>query len=534
MRALTLVIAALVLSLILQISINYSILGYTIKHLFPVRSHEYEGLSSQKLINMSLELKVQNESANISEELLALASSGPTYLRLFPLEIYDGSKWYMGNLTLYPRFFKTLLVKYSAYSKESTEFEIDITYYRGFKLGELYILPLPQPSIMPLSVFNIDANATIYSDYRLRLFVTKKPVVEVRYVGTYDNPYPYGNSPLIMGKAKVSVIVEKLKPIMTKWYNESTISVSFKVKKLARKIYEEMENKTLEDLLNYIRAYLANTTKYTKNMAAPPKGKDLVEYFLFESKKGSCIAYSSAAAIILREIGIPARIVLGFIGEKQPNGQVLFKLSGHAWVEIYIPDAGWIPYDPTPTVGVDIREFSEVINDLISNLNAKYEKRKYGNTIYDRIVVSQKNMPKENVNSSLERLGRLERLNIEERKETTIEYVKTLNYLVAVIASVLLISRNDIVLVIRNAKKLKAEGNMFKKLVMNLMRNYRLQLLPYETPREAVAKLEKKIRNRNTVLTLRKALELYEELSFGGRRILEEKLKEIIREFEKK
>ena len=533
MRTLVLVIAALVLSLVLQVSVSYSILGYTIEHLFPMRGHGAKTVS-QETMNVTLEIIMRNRIANGPEGILAIASNGPVYLRLFPLEIYDGSRWFMGNLTLYPRYFKTLLVTYNVYSNEPTEFEINIMYYKSFKLGSFYVLPLPQPAIMPLSIFDIEANATIYSDYGLRLFVTKEPVIKVKYTGTYDNPYPYGSTPLIMGKTRVSLIIERLKQVMAKWYNRTTISSSSKVKELAREIYEKMESRTLEDLLNYIREYLANTTEYTKDVVIPPKEKDFVEYFLFESKKGSCIAYSSAAAIILREIGIPARVVLGFVGEKQPNGQVVFKLSGHVWVEIYISDAGWIPYDPTPSVGVEAREFNEILSNILTNLNAKYERKEYEGMVYDRIVVSQRNLPQKNINKSLERLGRLERFEIEEERKTTTEYVKALGYLAVIAASVILISHSDVMLIIRSAKRFKVKKNPFKRLIEKLMRNFKLQLLPYETPREAIAKLEGRIRSRDLASILKRALSIYEELSFGGRRHLEEDLREIIRKIESK
>jgi len=532
MRALVLVIAALVLSLVLQVSVSYSILGYAIEHLFPMKGHEARTVA-QETMNVSLELIMQNRVANVPEDILAIASNGPVYLRLFPLEIYDGSKWYMGNLTLYPRYFKTLLVTYNVYSNEPTEFEINTIYYKNFKLRSFYVLPLPQPAMIPLSVFDIEANATIYSDYGLKLFLTKNPVIKVKYTGVYDNPYPYGSTPLVMGKTKVSLIVKKLKQVMAKWYNRTTLSSS-KVKELAKEIYEKMEDRTLEELLNFIREYLANTTEYAKNVIIPPRGKDFVEYFLFESKKGSCVAYSSAAAIILREIGIPARVVLGFVGEKQPNGQVVFKLSGHMWVEIYIPDAGWIPYDPTPSIGVETRGFNEILSNILSNLNAKYEGKEYEGIMYDRIVVSQRNMLQKNINKTLEKLGELERFEIEEERRTATEHVKALSYLTVIATSVILISRSDVMLIIRYAKKFKVKKNPFKKLIEKLMRNFKLQLLPYETPREAISKLERRMQSRYLASILKRALNIYEELSFGGRRHLEEDLREIIRKIESK
>lgn len=82
-------------------------------------------------------------------------------------------------------------------------------------------------------------------------------------------------------------------------------------------------------------------------------GVDPVEDFLFGSKEGSCEHYASAMVLILRSMGVPARPVGGYsMGEWNDIGGFYTIRQGHAhaWVEVYFPRSGWVPFDPTPSV----------------------------------------------------------------------------------------------------------------------------------------------------------------------------------------
>ncbi len=74
-----------------------------------------------------------------------------------------------------------------------------------------------------------------------------------------------------------------------------------------------------------------------------------IDYFLFESKTGSCTSYATAMTIMARLCGLPARYVEGFAGyERSEDGSVVIRDShAHAFVEVYINGAGWITFDPT-------------------------------------------------------------------------------------------------------------------------------------------------------------------------------------------
>lgn len=108
------------------------------------------------------------------------------------------------------------------------------------------------------------------------------------------------------------------------------------------------------DKVTAIRDYLlnpANHFQYTLDVPRVPPGRDAVDYFLFESRAGYCEYFASAFAVLLREAGIAARVVGGYLGGEYDFLQGAFVIrdsDAHTWVEVYFPGYGWLPVDPTP------------------------------------------------------------------------------------------------------------------------------------------------------------------------------------------
>lgn len=78
-----------------------------------------------------------------------------------------------------------------------------------------------------------------------------------------------------------------------------------------------------------------------------------VEDFLFVRKTGYCEHYATSMVILLRTIGIPARLVTGFLATEWNEFGGYYTIrqqDAHAWVEVFFPRSGWITMDPTPTV----------------------------------------------------------------------------------------------------------------------------------------------------------------------------------------
>lgn len=98
-----------------------------------------------------------------------------------------------------------------------------------------------------------------------------------------------------------------------------------------------------------IAALLDGLCGYDQSVEAPPSGTDPVMYFLTESRRGYCMHYASAATLMLRSLGIPARYVSGFTVESVPDREVTVPdRAAHAWVEVWAPGFGWYPVEVTP------------------------------------------------------------------------------------------------------------------------------------------------------------------------------------------
>jgi transglutaminase-like putative cysteine protease len=95
----------------------------------------------------------------------------------------------------------------------------------------------------------------------------------------------------------------------------------------------------------YLRAY-----PYTLQLPKPPANVDLVDYFLFDLKKGYCDYDASAMVVLARAAGLPARLVIGYAtGTFDESHQrfVVTEAEAHSWPEIYFPGYGWIRFEPT-------------------------------------------------------------------------------------------------------------------------------------------------------------------------------------------
>jgi transglutaminase-like putative cysteine protease len=86
----------------------------------------------------------------------------------------------------------------------------------------------------------------------------------------------------------------------------------------------------------------------------PGHGEDALERFLLSTRAGYCEQFAGAYAALARAVGLPARVAVGFTpGELQADGSYHVRGShGHAWPEVFLGAAGWVPFEPTPGRGI--------------------------------------------------------------------------------------------------------------------------------------------------------------------------------------
>ncbi len=110
-----------------------------------------------------------------------------------------------------------------------------------------------------------------------------------------------------------------------------------------------------------VTEYLRREITYTSHVPPAPSGRDTLAWFLLDYQAGFCNYYATAEVIMLRSLGIPARLVVGFAqGEYQsPGWYTVHQYDAHAWPEVYFPGVGWVEFEPTTSQPVVARPSGE-------------------------------------------------------------------------------------------------------------------------------------------------------------------------------
>jgi hypothetical protein len=110
------------------------------------------------------------------------------------------------------------------------------------------------------------------------------------------------------------------------------------------------------EIAGRVETFLRQQFRYTLDLERVSQ-LDPLQEFLFVRRAGHCEYFAASMAVMLRSLGVPARVVNGFQrGEWNPYGQyyIVRYYNAHSWVEAYIPGAGWVSFDPTPRATVDV------------------------------------------------------------------------------------------------------------------------------------------------------------------------------------
>ena len=105
------------------------------------------------------------------------------------------------------------------------------------------------------------------------------------------------------------------------------------------------------DTVMALTTYLQSNFQYSLELGHVPAGRDPVDWFLFDVKIGYCEQFATAEVLMLRSLGIPARLATGYsTGDYDPvlDQAVVREHDAHAWVEAWFPNHGWVPVDPSP------------------------------------------------------------------------------------------------------------------------------------------------------------------------------------------
>ncbi|HVW70853.1 MAG TPA: DUF3488 and transglutaminase-like domain-containing protein [Steroidobacteraceae bacterium] len=193
-----------------------------------------------------------------------------------------------------------------------------------------------------------DAQVFLSYDYEL---IAREPVTEVTTYQAVSHTATRATEPL-------SVLGRRIETTITPGRNPRTLQ-------LAR----EMRAKVSSDG-DYVDEVLAmlRTGGFVYSLAPPLLNYDSVDDFIFNTRSGFCGHYASAFVTLMRDAGVPARVVTGYLGgEWNPIGGyfIVRQSDAHSWAEVWLDGRGWTRVDPTAVV--EPERLTRGILDLLPN-----------------------------------------------------------------------------------------------------------------------------------------------------------------------
>lgn len=152
------------------------------------------------------------------------------------------------------------------------------------------------------------------------------------------------------------------------WISENYLQLPDNFPERIRLLADEItqNENTNYDKVEAITRFLRSEITYQEQIPEPPKNANPVEWFLFDLKAGFCNYYASAEVLMLRSIGIPARMVFGYAQGVASENQRFFTVTlkqSHAWPEVFFPGIGWVEFEPTAAQPVLTRLTGQAIDN---------------------------------------------------------------------------------------------------------------------------------------------------------------------------
>ncbi len=274
------------------------------------------------------------ESCFLNDIVFTVRSAFPFYARGKVFSTFDGRVWEDG-----------LKEKEDLFPDENrfdlTRTAWDLTSLKVIELGQTYrikaLLPpllfaayRPETLWFSAKQIKIDAHDSVYSPAALRKGTIYSAFSKMQLV----DGHPSGGKVPLPDPAPYLQLPDLL---------------SSEIKKLGETLTEGISDPFAQ--AKQIEVRLKADYQYTLDTVLEDPDQNTLDRFLFETKRGHCEYFASAMVVLLRTLGIPARLVTGYVADDYSPITGYYevrRLDAHAWVEAYFPNYGWVAFEPTP------------------------------------------------------------------------------------------------------------------------------------------------------------------------------------------
>ncbi|WP_250279674.1 transglutaminaseTgpA domain-containing protein [Frankia sp. Cppng1_Ct_nod] len=264
--------------------------------------------------------------------LLSVRTATPQYLRLTALEQFDGQRFTLRPLRAVGEARVSNGLPPPNRNARTTAVSATIDVSKS--LVERY-LPLPGS---PTKINNLDGDWRLSAETGT-VFSTRTSTAGASYQVEASVPDPLPDQ--LMASPQTV-------PADLKIDTELPTTTDPRIQTLARTLTRTSTNAYRQALA--IQDYL-RSGNFTYDLGGAPTTQDgALAEFLFATRRGYCEQFASAMTVLLRELGIPARVAIGFVpGSRQADGTYLItNKEAHAWPEVWFASTGWIRFEPTP------------------------------------------------------------------------------------------------------------------------------------------------------------------------------------------
>ena len=244
------------------------------------------------------------------------ARDGLLYLRGQAYDVYNGTQWGVADLDVVDNGWPTV---------------------DGGRIGTVKIRTM---QVLPIR----------YVPY----YIYKQRLTEDMVQGKFENPDGRESYSFIQMDA---VPTEGQNITLDTTLKKQCLSLPAETRKAAEAILEKImgvEKLSVAQMAERIGDYVRASATYDLNTPAMPKGaEDFALWFLENGETGYCVHFASAATVLLRAVGLPARYVTGYVVSALDGQTVIVdQTNSHAWVEYYMPGEGWKVMEATPAEGL--------------------------------------------------------------------------------------------------------------------------------------------------------------------------------------
>ncbi len=266
------------------------------------------------------ELNMSGLKGTLSEDLLfQIEGKGITYLKTFALDTFNGSKWIASEFSnrKYGRVTRNIDNKNSL-----RRITIRNNAYR--------------PSTLPSDGYVTGLNGNFFS----RAYLTFQDSIRIfSSVSIKGRKYEYSTE---LNKCYKGLYSKEKKICLNSAGSSSAL------RKLSMNLTDGIIDNYKKAIV--LKNYFSKGFTYNYKPEELTKGMEIDE-FVFNSKDGHCERYASALAVMLRTVGIPSRVAVGYLANSKNTHADIYNIrikDAHAWTEAYIKGRGWSRFDATP------------------------------------------------------------------------------------------------------------------------------------------------------------------------------------------